>query len=331
MRQKNFTGTLIKYLILIRMRVYYDRLKLCRQQYGFLILLLMLFNCKALIAQEILVSGEASVLANNLLRTRVQYEHEALLMARENAIEKEFGSSVMSNYERLTITEMEGRSVAFNSDKRSNYLNSYPNGIWIKDVNKSCSDEKDEKGNFWYTCKVTGYARKIESASVLFKAFTLDGTDPDLNRSETFTDGESGYLYFKSPENGYIIVFFDDLNTVQRCVPYNNSNDNYFKVEGNREYIFFSRGKCDYLSDKNHVDEIEFYTESPLDYNLFYILFSPEPFSGYFSDPPEKLGGGYTSFRSMARENFHSWLQDNRIRNKYLQVQIIGVSIVKKN
>ncbi len=308
-----------------------EKLSLCRQQYGFLILLLLLFYSKALAAQEILVSGEASVLANNLLKTRAQYEHEAMLMARENAIEKAFGTSVMSNYERLTITEMEGRSVAFNSDKRSNYLNSFPNGIWIKDVSKSCYDKKDENGNFWYACNVTGYARKIESASVMFKAFTLDGTDPLINRSETFTDGEFGYLYFKSPEDGCIIVFFDDLKTVQRCVPYNKSNENYFKVEGNREYIFFSRENCDYLSDRNQVDEIEFYTEGPIDYNLFYILFSPVPFGGYFYNPPEKLDKGYTTFKSMSRESFHSWLQDNRTKNKELQVQVVGVNIVKRN
>jgi hypothetical protein len=75
------------------------------------------------------------------------------------------------------------------------------------------------------------------------------------------------------------------------------------------------------------VDEIEFYSEIPLDYNLFYIVFSPKPFKGYFLNPAEELEDGYTTFRSMERDAFQKWLQEQRIRNKELQVQIIGVSI----
>ncbi len=303
--------------------------RILKQQYGFPILLLLMFNCFMIYSQEILVSGEGSVLANDLLKTRAQYENEALLIARTDAIDKTFGSSVMSNYERLTITEMQGRSVAFNSDKRSNYLNTFPNGIWLRDESKHCYEKKDENGNFWYTCSVTGYARKIETAPVKFIAFTLDGTNPLIDKSETFANGESGYLYFRSPEKGYVIVFYDDLEKVQRCIPYNYSSDNFFTVDNNREYIFFSKEKNDYLSDSNLIDEIEFYTEKPIDYNQFYILFSPTPFSGYFYDPPQKLENGYSTFKSMNSDSFHSWLQENRIRNKDLQVQIIGITITK--
>jgi hypothetical protein len=300
-----------------------------KRQYIYFVLLLFIIKPNFLFSQEFPVSGESSVLINDPLITRLQYENKALNMAMENAIDNAFGTSVMTNYNRLTVTEMQGRSVAFNSDIRSNFISTFPNGIWIKDSTKNCIEEKDEKGNYWLTCKVAGYARKIESAKVQFIAYTLDGINPQLNKSETFNNGEDGYLYFRSPDNGYIVIFYDDMKKVQRCIPYNASKENYFKVDGNREYIFFSRNKSDYLSDKNNVDEIEFFTEMPLDYNQFYVLFSPTPFSGYFYNPPEKLEGRYSTFKSLDRESFHSWLQENRTRNKDLQVQIIGVTITR--
>lgn len=300
-----------------------------KQQHALAILLLLLFKCTNAIPQEMPVSGEASVLANDLLKTRAQYEYEALLMAREYAIEKAFGTSVISNYERLSIVEMQGRSVAFNSEKRSNYLNTFPNGVWTRDESRNCIEEKDKNGNHWFKCRVTGYARKIEAAPVKFIAYTLDGTNPSIDKSERFMNGESGYLYFRCPENGYLVVFYDDMKIVQRCIPYNAIKENYLKVESNREYILFSIENGDYIDDKKQVDEIEFYTEQPFDYNQFYILFSPAPLAGYFYNPPEPLEGGYSTFKSMDRDSFHSWLQDQRIRNKDLQIQIIGVTITK--
>lgn len=305
-------------------------IKIGRQQHILLLLLSFLVSWnKVLIAQEIFVSGEGWVLANDLMKTKAQFENEALMIARENAIEKAFGSSVMSNYERLSETEMLGRSVGFHIERRSNYLNTFPNGIWLRDESKNCSESRDENGNYWYKCQVTGYARQIETAKVSFIAHTLYGTNPTINRKESFYNGERGFLYFRSPENGYIIVFYDDMDKVQRCIPYNYTTDNCFLVENNREYIFFSKERGDYLPDSNVIDEIEYYTEKPIEYNQYYILFSPTPFSGYFYNPPEKLEGGYTTFKYLSSESFHTWLQENRIRNKELQVQILGVTITR--
>jgi len=90
---------------------------------------------------------------------------------------------------------------------------------------------------------VTGYAKKIETATVKFIAFTLDGTNPEIDKSETFSNGESGYLYFRSPENGFVIVFYDDLEKVQRCIPYNYSSDNFSLLTITGNTFFSARGK----------------------------------------------------------------------------------------
>jgi hypothetical protein len=317
MRLKNYIRTWIKSLSLSKMIPAILFAISHKQQHGFLLLLLII-SSYPLFSQDVIISGEGRVLVNDPRKTKLQYEFEAEQIAKENALDKEFGTMLRSNYERLTVTEMQGRSVAFNSDIRSNYISSYPNGEWIKDKSKNCTEEKDEKGNYWLICYVTGYARKIESAAVGFESFLLDGTDPKLNKTTTFVDGEKGYLYFKSPENGYLTVFYDDFNEVQCLIPYSKSKEKSLKVEANHEYILFSQ-----------VEDLTFYTEMPSDFNLVYVLFSPNQIDGYNYNPPENLKGGYFKSKSMSRENFQEWFQKNRIRNNLLQVQIIGVSITR--
>lgn len=278
-------------------------------------------------AQEIIVEGEGKVLENNEFKTKPVYELEAYRLAINNAIEKSFGSSVNSNYVRLVETQMKGQSVAFHDDIRNNYTNTFPNGEWIKTISKNCNEVKDPADNYWMTCKVKGYATKIEAADVKFIAKTLDGTSVSLDETIEFINGESGYLYFISGSPGYLLVFFDDMKIVQRCIPYNSMNVSSLKIDANREYIFFSKEYANYITDKNIVNEIELYTEKPMEYNQFYVLFSPEPIHAPVLNASEELNDGYRTFQSMEKNTFHRWLQENRVRNKDLQVQVIGISI----
>src|SRR4030042_5825548 len=117
------------------------------------------------------------------------------------------------------------------------------------------------------------------------------------------------------------------MKIIQRCIPYIASRGFDLKIDGNRDYLFFSQQLADYIENKNDVDQIEFTSDVPLDYNQFIIIFSPTPFRGYFMKDAEKLENGYTTFKSMNKDEFHAWLQENRIRNRDLQVQIIGVTI----
>jgi len=301
-------------------------------QYVFGVLLfLVVFTTDLAGQKDIFVTGKASTLMNDPQKTRPQYEIETLKRARENALEKAFGSSVESKYESLVITEMEGRSVSSTREVRNNYINTFPNGRWIRDENSSAVEERDDKGNWWMTCEVTGYAREVESAPVRFKAYTLDGHDPQKNIAQSFAHGEDGYLYFRSPDEGFLVVFYDDFNSVQRCIPYNVTTEKYLKVDSDRDYIFFSGGKNDYLSERNKADRIQFYTNTPRDFNLFYVLFSSKPFSGYNVNEPDTLPGDFRTFRWLHRDEFQDWLQEQRIRNKNLQVEILDVTITRND
>lgn len=281
-------------------------------------------------AQVSSISGKASVLMNNNQWTKPMYEAQAYQMAINNALDKAFGSSVKSTYERVTYTEMEGRSVANYQDVRNRFLNTFPNGSWLKDHTVEYKEFKDKNGKWWMRCHVSGEARKIHNAKTKFEAQLLDGYDKFKNQSLEFKHEEQGYLYFNSPTDGYLICFYDDMKTVQRCLPYNNSQVLQFPISNNKEYFFFSADKADYGIDISSIDEIEFYTDKKLEYNQLYVIFSPTPMSSYFINPVVELNNGYSSFKSMSREYFHNWLQENRLRNTDLQVEIIGITI-KRN
>ncbi len=277
--------------------------------------------------KEVVIVGTAEIPELDINKTKLQYQAEVYKLATIMAVDQEFGSSVLSNYERLTYTEIKGQSVREYSDVRNNYLNTYPNGIWIRDKIDPVYEEYEKDGIYWMKCTVTGYAKKILTTKVEFIARTLDRTDFKRNETVEFNNGESAYIYFKSPEKGYITIFLDDMDKVYRCIPYSNTPDIDLTVESNRSYIFFSPENADYLEKKQCVDEIEFYTLKKMEYNQFYILFSPKPFEGYFINPVTKLDNEYTVPKSMSRENFHEFLINNRLKNSELQVQIIGVTI----
>ena len=108
-------------------------------------------------------------------------------------------------------------------------------------------------------------------------------------------------------------------------------NENELQIISNKEYLFFSKQHADYIQDNKLINEVEFFTEQPLEFNQFYILFSPDPFSSYFLEDSKMLGKGYQTFKLTDKEGFHRWLQENRKKNKDIQVQVIGVSVKNPN
>lgn len=283
----------------------------------------------SLYAKKILVNGEAEYLIrdNRLMK---QYEYEVLQLAINNALYNAFGSSVVSNYERLSNTQMEGRSLLNNSEIRSSYISSYPNGVWRGNKEEpKYSTYKDKKGNWWIKCTVNGYAEEMFSKPVEFTARTLDGTDIVKDETINFISGESGYLYFRSATNGYLTIFYDDFKNVQRCIPYNRSPESLILIKANKDYLFFSPEKADYISNANLIDEIEFITDKQIEYNQFYIVFSPTQISLPVLEDETETTNNYSTFKTLERDKFHKWLQNSRLRNKELQIQIIGVTVKK--
>jgi len=293
----------------------------------FLFVLLCTCFTSVIQAQKTHIQGEAEILIHDPLLMK-QYEFEVLQDAINNALFKAFGSSVVSNYESVSETSMSGRNIISSTQSRSQYINSFPNGIWLENKkDPDYSTYKDKKGNWWLKCVVSGYGKVIQSTPVEFIAEPLDGTNILTDKSNSFMSGESGYLRFKSAKTGYLIIFYDDFNTVQRCLPYNKMQSEFIPVAANKDYIFFSPEHADEMLESIVVDQIEFYTEKGLEYNQFYVLFSPKEFALPILEQETYQEDNYASFKSVNRKSFHKWLQNSRSKNNNLQVEIIGVTI----
>lgn len=276
----------------------------------------------------IIVKGKASILMNQESFTKQAYENLAYFEATQNAIDSAFGTSVLFNYETYHRYKVNGRSITDNFDSREYYIHTYPNGEWVKDIEpQKCEEVKDQYGKFWMNCSVIGYAREIAATKVQFKAYTLDGINIKINKTTEFINKEQGYLYFKSPSDGYLICFYDDMNSIQRCIPYNSSKTHQLEVKSNKDYLLFSKEHASYGIQPQHIDEIEFQTERQIEYNQIYLLFSPSPFPNYLLEDSETYINGYSSFKQIKREEFYKWLQKQKLKNSKLQLQIIGITI----
>lgn len=289
----------------------------------------IVFLCQSLAgySQRISLQGEAEQLIEDH-RLMKQYEFEVLQLAINNALISSFGSSVTSNYESISETNMSGAKLISSNQSRSQYINSYPNGIWLEHkTDPEYSSYKDEKGNWWLKCSVNGVGEEVVSAPVEFTTKTLDGLDIQKDESISFISGESGYLYFRSAKNGYLLAFYDDFNTVQRCLPYNAMPNDFIPIDAHTDYLFFSPERTSPSIEAKLVDEIEFYTESQLEYNQFYVIFSPEEISLPVLTDQTTDDSNYSTFKTLDRHKFHKWLQNNRLRNNNLQIEIIGITI----
>ncbi len=276
---------------------------------------------------QVTISGTGIVLDNGG-KTLHQLREEARQEAIKDALYQAFGSIVYSEYERLVSTEMSGRSVASHSDYRIQYARDYPNGVWLQDIDTTYISY-EEGGRLWMRCTINGLAREMDEPKIQFMVKTLDGINYKMNETQDFVDGEKGYIYFKAAADGYLMIFLDDFHVVQRCLPYNAMSENCYPVKAHTDYIFFAPELIDKEKDKPIVDEMEFFTSTGFEYNQFYIFFSPVPFSPAILNQETELADGYSTFKMLKRDYFHSWLQEQRLKNKELQIKTIGITIKK--
>ena len=299
---------------------------------GFLFLVVLTlaisaFNCLGKNKQK-KIRGTASILMNDEFISIRTYKEMAREQAINAALEKAFGSTVINNYEHIDLVSSGSRQEEFRQHYKHNYINTFPNGRWVQSLEEPQYGRfQDDNEGFWMECTVYGLAEPVKTAPVNFIAKTLDGENQSVNSSSIFLTGESGYIYFKSPTKGYLSVYFDDWDKIEQCLPYKALTEPSLKIQANKDYIFFSSKKCDYLDDKNQVDEIEFFTDKEYEHNRFYILFSPNPIQPPILEEPMDYEGAYTSFWHTNPLDFMKWLQECRLRDSQLQVQVIWITI----
>jgi uncharacterized protein YqkB len=283
-----------------------------------LIFLLILSSVGNLLAQKIRAeSGLAQMrIETNMSEEETKRKVEEL--ARINAIENAFGTYVE---QQADITVNSGKS-----DFRI-IGQTKVKGEWIETLDGPDFKKDYKDGFLWITCTIKGKIKEsTPKAALEYQTLSC----PKLNcRSTTFSSGEQLYLYFKSPMDGYLSIYLDDGNKVNRLLPYSSAPGmSAVKIIADKEYIFFDKDKPS--ADSGSPDKVELFTEKQKEYNTLYVIFSGNDHLKPVMDPATKIENRFWLPQSTTREKFEEWSSDNRATLNDFQDRRVDIEILSK-
>ena len=235
--------------------------------------LLMVLPIMAFAQKECKVSGEYTYYAPSNI-TLDQAKMTAEQRAQIAAMVKEFNIAVYQ-----TDLSVLSNSIGGELDEFYSIGITESRGEWIRVTKPTEYDISYENGELVVKATVWGVAREVVSAKTIIDARALrNGTEPKFE-SNQFKEGDDLYLYFRSPEDGWLCVFLLDRfsGEVYCLLPYRNSPEGAVQVRHDKEYVFFKADKNQ--PDWNVVDEYTMTCENSAEFNEIYAVFSPHRFT----------------------------------------------------
>ena len=277
---------------------------------------LLFFGSSVALAQRIkVIEGEYIYAVPDNMSIR-QAKHEAILLAKNDALDKEYGTAVSMN----TMSIINNGNENFYQEAGTSVK-----GEWIEDVDAPECILRVANNELFIICKVKGCVREITSASIELKVDILKNGLEERFKSTDFVNGDHVYLQFISPVDGYLAVYlYDNVNDIVDCMlPYKRDQISSVFVEGDHKYVFFSKERPvkdlhtkSYTLKCGNMDEV----------NTFYVVFStkmlPKP---VLDDATER-----SALKTLLFEDFNSWLSKLQRVDKNVQVLKIPVSISPK-
>jgi len=272
----------------------------------------IIFHLSANSQKTYISEGKAQVRIESNM-TIEQAKEKARELAMINAIEQVLGTYVEQNTD---IMIREGR------DNYNIIGTTRVKGDWIKTIGETYSEPKDllEKRlsgtvpEYNISCIIKGEIREATpKANIEFATLNC----PEIQcRQLDFYSGESLYLYFKSPIDGYLSIFLDDGERVYRLFPYSSMTGKDASaglIEGDKDYVLFSKKRRDILFVP---EEYEFYsTKQVVEYNNIYVVFSSDSYKKPILDDQKKNnieGVEMILPKSLTQKEFQLWLANNR-------------------
>jgi hypothetical protein len=267
---------------------------------------------------------------------------KAIKLAQINAIENAFGKAIIQD--NSTYIQNTQRAESVKTSSAFNFIsNTYVKGDWIEDIITPVINKIQEGDNTWIKVNVKGKVREIKELEVKFIANSL--TCPDLKcKTQKFNDGQDFFLYFKSPEDGFLSCYMTDPETKYTflLLPYKNSA--IFKkcipIKADRDYIFFSK-KHNYFEQNATIDEqvLSISSDKVAEKYQIWLLFSTESIekpvledegiiAGKFLDQ-SSIQQGFTMPKGIESDKFREWLQEYRLHNKSIQLSSIFIDVNK--
>ena len=295
-----------------------------------ILLLIMIIFSTSLYAQRqrrnpatVRVCGEYTyVVPENI--SREQARRIAVERAREQALLDRFGRNVTVSTATVVRNENEQSSIRLLS-----LGGSEAKGEWLEDVGAPKFEEFMERGELVVrVSNVCGNAVEIADAGIDFMAKTLRNGTNLSDESNDFRDGNSIYLWFRSPRDGYLAVYLvdDDIETAYCLLPYMNDNTGRGakKIRGGKDYILFSKEHAEPY-EISTMDEYILTAKKAIEHNHLFIIFSLNEFTKANDAPANEA----LLPRQLPYDDFRRWLARNRAWNNGLSYQTKLLTIRK--
>ena len=251
--------------------------------------------------------------------TLEEAKRTALNRAKISAIADVFGTLVTQSNSTVT-TNQNGQT-----DSRFFSLGgSEVKGEWIETTKEPEYSISYEGEMLIVSVNVIGRIREITSAGIDFVAKVLRNGTEEKFVSNEFRDGDDMYLYFKSPVDGYLVVYLFDETTqgVYCLLPYKVSGEGAYRIEHDKPYILFSAKNEP--TNPNIVDEYTLTCNNETEFNDLYVVFSPNSITK--ANANETIDELLP--RQLTYDDFNKWL--NRLRNKDNNLSIKNILLTIK-
>jgi hypothetical protein len=221
--------------------------------------------------------------------------------------------------------------VVLTNSKLTEVSNTLVKGEWVEDdkgfpKTKFMIREQKDDQQIWLLCEVSGKARAITEAPISFKTFTYKCDEPEKCPTGEFKHGESMFLYFQSPVQGYLSVYMQEEGKVYRLLPYREMQGEYqshVPVQADKPYQLFSPKHTQYFANFPTVDEygLEVHKDGTPISNLVFVVFSTKPFAKPMLQPDSN------GILAIDQKDFQSWLNQQKGLDKAFQYARLSVVV----
>ncbi|MBQ0058329.1 MAG: hypothetical protein KBT20_11835 [Bacteroidales bacterium] len=250
----------------------------------------------------------------------------AIEQAKTEAITEAFGE-IISSHMFSDVMALDGQEI----DNFQMLSSSISKGIWIQDIEKPKFEEPEIlESQKTMVIKVTvhGKVREIVSTPIDLKIALLRNAADLRNEENSFREGDDLFIYFHSPEDGFLIVYVAGNNGIVQTLLPLEDNGGSVHINANREYMFF--GADDEFSEG--FNGLTLTCDGSVEYNRFYFVFSTNPISkARDSQSNSTVSEGLVLPRELSEKDFRKWLVNNMDHDKNLNVVIRDIRIANKN
>lgn len=252
------------------------------------------------------VNGKATfILTENDNLTLKEAKIKCVEQAKAEAIQKEFGSLVMSDFINSDkIVDNETSSFYIMDTSTS------VKGEWLGDDREPEINIEYVNGELIFTAEVWGRAREIIRANTDVSWQVQKDIEGKKINADEFDTGDRFFVKFRSPSDGYVAIYLITADNETACLlPYRKDNSGRYQIKGGKEYVFF---------DKTLDPAASYYklsTNKLQEYNQLVMIYSPNPFTKCTDTSVDSRHPN-----SLDQKDFAKWLLNNQRADKEMMV-----------